>query len=78
VFCFSGIQNPERSSLREKILAMGGEYRPHWIPGECTHLLCRVSDTPKYQQALGTSLSSDQNENRLLLLRVILLKSVNK
>ena len=38
VFVMSGYQNPERSTLRDKLTEMGGEYRSDWNPG-CTHLM---------------------------------------
>lgn len=38
VFVMSGYQNPERSTLRDKLVEMGAQYRSDWNPG-CTHLM---------------------------------------
>ncbi|XP_066909409.1 DNA repair protein XRCC1 [Halyomorpha halys] len=52
VFAISGFQNPYRSDLRNKALAMGAKYRPDW-DSTCTHLLCAFPNTPKFNQVLG-------------------------
>lgn len=52
VFAISGFQNPYRSDLRNKALAMGAKYRPDW-DNTCTHLLCAFPNTPKFNQVLG-------------------------
>ncbi|KAG0723167.1 DNA repair protein XRCC1 [Chionoecetes opilio] len=38
VFVMSGYQNPERSTLRDKLTEMGAQYKSDWSPG-CTHLI---------------------------------------
>ena len=38
VFAISGIQNPERSNIRDKALQMGAKYKPDWDK-DCTHLM---------------------------------------
>ena len=38
VLVISGIQNPTRSDLRNKALAMGAKYKPDW-DSSCTHLM---------------------------------------
>ncbi|OQV14190.1 putative DNA repair protein XRCC1 [Hypsibius exemplaris] len=50
ILALSGFINPERGQLREKVLEMGGKYRPDWST-ECTHLVCAVAGTPKFEQA---------------------------
>ncbi|XP_067638128.1 DNA repair protein XRCC1 [Eurosta solidaginis] len=52
ILVISGIQNPERSNLRDKALAMGAKYRADWESG-CTHLICAFKNTPKYNQVKG-------------------------
>lgn len=52
VLTISGIQNPERATLREKALAMGAKYRSDW-DDSCTHLICAYRNTPKYNQVKG-------------------------
>ncbi|XP_004520178.1 DNA repair protein XRCC1 isoform X2 [Ceratitis capitata] len=52
VLVISGIQNPERSNLRDKALSMGAKYRADWGNG-CTHLICAFKNTPKYNQVRG-------------------------
>lgn len=52
VFVMSGYENPERSTLRDKLTEMGAQYRSDWKPG-CTHLICAFTNTPKYRQAKG-------------------------
>ncbi|XP_036319922.1 DNA repair protein XRCC1 isoform X1 [Rhagoletis pomonella] len=52
IVVISGIQNPERSSLRDKALAMGAKYRTDWGAG-CTHLICAFKNTPKYNHVKG-------------------------
>lgn len=52
VLTISGIQNPERSTLREKAMAMGAKYRGDW-DDSCTHLICAYRNTPKYNQVKG-------------------------
>ncbi|XP_055334489.1 DNA repair protein XRCC1-like isoform X2 [Paramacrobiotus metropolitanus] len=49
VMALSGFVNPLRSELREKMLDMGAKYRPEW-EDECTHLICAVAGTPKFNQ----------------------------
>ena len=38
VLVISGIQNPERGSIRDKALAMGAKYKSDW-DANCTHLM---------------------------------------
>lgn len=38
VLAFSGYQNPERGTLRQKALDMGAKYKPDW-DSRCTHLM---------------------------------------
>ncbi|XP_053950988.1 DNA repair protein XRCC1 [Anastrepha ludens] len=52
VLVISGIQNPDRSNLRDMALAMGAKYRADWESG-CTHLICAFKNTPKYNQVKG-------------------------
>jgi hypothetical protein len=51
VAVISGIPLPERATLRDKVIAMGGTYSPTWHSG-CTHLIAAFTGTPKYTQAL--------------------------
>lgn len=52
VLTISGIQNPERGTLRSKALEMGAKYRGDW-DDTCTHLICAFRNTPKYLQVQG-------------------------
>lgn len=52
VLTISGIQNPERGTLRSKALEMGAKYRADW-DDTCTHLICAFRNTPKYNQVQG-------------------------
>lgn len=38
VAVLSGFQNPLRSQLRDKLLALGAKYKPDWN-ASCTHLM---------------------------------------
>lgn len=38
VVTLSGFQNPLRSQLRDKLMAMGAVYKPDWN-ASCTHLM---------------------------------------
>lgn len=38
VFVMSGYQNPDRSTLRDKLIEMGAQYKSDWNPS-CTHLM---------------------------------------
>ncbi|KAJ6222063.1 hypothetical protein RDWZM_000608 [Blomia tropicalis] len=49
VFVLSGFENPFRTELREKAMAMGAQYAPNWNHN-CTHLICAFSNTPKYNE----------------------------
>ncbi|KAH3767938.1 DNA repair protein XRCC1 [Pelomyxa schiedti] len=51
VIAISGIENPERATLREKIVAMGGSYTNNCE--EATHLICEFSATPKYREMIA-------------------------
>jgi DNA-repair protein XRCC1 len=53
VAVISGIPLPERATLRDKVIAMGGTYSPNWHSG-CTHLIAAFTGTPKYTQALDS------------------------
>ncbi|XP_032835570.2 DNA repair protein XRCC1 [Petromyzon marinus] len=48
-FVLSGFQNPFRSDLRDKALALGAKYMPDWTDSS-THLICAFANTPKYNQ----------------------------
>ncbi|KAF5284991.1 hypothetical protein FQR65_LT02302 [Abscondita terminalis] len=48
----SGIQNPERSDIRNKALQLGAKYRGDW-DNTCTHLICAFTNTPKFNQVKG-------------------------
>ncbi|KAK9511674.1 hypothetical protein O3M35_000293 [Rhynocoris fuscipes] len=52
VFAMSGYENPLRSELRNKALAMGARYEFNWNCN-CTHLICAFRNTPKYNQVRG-------------------------
>lgn len=52
VLVISGIQNPERSSLRSMALSMGAKYKKDWDT-DCTHLICAFKNTPKFHQVKG-------------------------
>eukprot|EP00026_Physarum_polycephalum_P001246 Phypoly_transcript_01247.p1 GENE.Phypoly_transcript_01247~~Phypoly_transcript_01247.p1 ORF type:complete len:774 (+),score=245.44 Phypoly_transcript_01247:170-2323(+) len=52
VFAISGIQNPERGEIREKGTALGAVYKQNW-DNECTHLICKFANTPKYLEVKG-------------------------
>ncbi|KFB53623.1 AGAP002605-PA-like protein [Anopheles sinensis] len=52
VLVISGIQNPERGTIRNQALAMGAKYKPDW-DSSCTHLICAYKNTPKYNQVRG-------------------------
>lgn len=52
VLTISGIQNPERGTLRAKALEMGAKYKADW-DDSCTHLICAFKNTPKYNQVHG-------------------------
>ncbi|XP_075155589.1 DNA repair protein XRCC1 isoform X2 [Haematobia irritans] len=52
VLVISGIQNPDRSALRNKALALGAKYKGDW-DDTCTHLICAFKNTPKYNQVKG-------------------------
>lgn len=52
VFVLSGFQNPLRSDIRDIGLSMGGKYRPDWS-SDSTHLICAMSNTPKFNQVKG-------------------------
>lgn len=47
----SGLENPERTDVRTKAMAMGAQYRPVWT-GECTLLLAVFFNAPKVRQAI--------------------------
>ncbi|XP_040582002.1 DNA repair protein XRCC1 [Lepeophtheirus salmonis] len=49
VFVISGFQNPLRSEIRSKALAMGAVYSGDWN-STCTHLICAFTNTPKFNQ----------------------------
>uniref|UniRef100_A0A069DW05 Putative dna repair protein n=1 Tax=Panstrongylus megistus TaxID=65343 RepID=A0A069DW05_9HEMI len=51
-FVISGYENPLRSELRNKALAMGAKYEANWNRN-CTHLICAFRNTPKYHQVRG-------------------------
>ncbi len=51
VAVISGITNPERGHLREKLIQMGADYRDEWSDG-CTHVVTAYARTPKVAQAL--------------------------
>jgi hypothetical protein len=46
VVVLSGYQNPLRSTLRDKIIALGGKCSNDWQPS-CTHLIAVSANTPK-------------------------------
>eukprot|EP01080_Neovahlkampfia_damariscottae_P010365 gene10365-2894_t len=50
IIVISGIQNPEKTNIRELAMEMGSKYRPDWCP-EATHLICAISNTDKYTDA---------------------------
>lgn len=50
VFAISGIVNPERAQLRDEALSLGAKYRSDWTH-DCTHLICAIGGTPKYDEA---------------------------
>ncbi|XP_045479607.1 DNA repair protein XRCC1 [Harmonia axyridis] len=52
VLVISGIQNPDRATLRSEILEMGARYKPDW-DNTCTHLVCAFMNTPKFNQVKG-------------------------
>ncbi|TMW46146.1 hypothetical protein DOY81_008770 [Sarcophaga bullata] len=52
VLVISGVQNPTRSDIRNKALAMGAKYKADW-DSSCTHLICAFKNTPKYAQVKG-------------------------
>uniref|UniRef100_A0A4P6DA16 Putative dna repair protein panstrongylus lignarius n=1 Tax=Rhodnius prolixus TaxID=13249 RepID=A0A4P6DA16_RHOPR len=52
VFVISGYENPLRSELRNKALAMGARYEANWNHN-CTHLICAFRNTPKFNQVRG-------------------------
>ncbi|XP_066147045.1 DNA repair protein XRCC1 [Euwallacea fornicatus] len=52
VLVISGIQNPDRASLRSMALSMGGKYKSDW-DSTCTHLICAFVNTPKFNQVKG-------------------------
>ena len=52
VAVLSGFQNPLRSQLRDKLLAMGAKYKPEWNP-QCTHLVAAFANTPKFREVKG-------------------------
>uniref|UniRef100_A0A0K8U2M4 DNA repair protein XRCC1 n=1 Tax=Bactrocera latifrons TaxID=174628 RepID=A0A0K8U2M4_BACLA len=52
VLVISGIQNPDRSDIRDKALSMGARYKADWGT-DCTHLICAFKNTPKYNQVRG-------------------------
>ncbi|XP_030763796.1 DNA repair protein XRCC1 [Sitophilus oryzae] len=52
VLVISGIQNPDRASLRTMALSMGAKYKPDW-DNSCTHLICAFANTPKFNQVKG-------------------------
>ncbi|XP_058450012.1 DNA repair protein XRCC1 [Malaya genurostris] len=52
VLVISGIQNPDRASLRSQALSMGAKYKSDW-DSSCTHLICAFKNTPKYNQVHG-------------------------
>ncbi|XP_059619604.1 DNA repair protein XRCC1 [Phlebotomus argentipes] len=52
IFTISGIQNPERATLRQKAMEMGARYKSDW-DRSCTHLICAFKNTPKYNQVRG-------------------------
>jgi NAD-dependent DNA ligase len=51
-FVLSGIENPERADVREKIIALGGEYSGSWTR-RSTHLVSAYRKTPKIDQMIG-------------------------
>uniref|UniRef100_A0A1B0GII8 Putative dna repair protein xrcc1 anoplophora glabripennis n=1 Tax=Lutzomyia longipalpis TaxID=7200 RepID=A0A1B0GII8_LUTLO len=53
IYTISGIQNPERGTLRQKATEMGARYKPDW-DSTCTHLICAFRNTPKYNQVRGS------------------------
>ncbi|KAI4462474.1 dna-repair protein xrcc1 [Holotrichia oblita] len=52
VLVISGIQNPDRSNIRNMVIAMGGRYKADW-DNTCTHLVCAFTNTPKFNQVKG-------------------------
>ncbi|XP_066245801.1 DNA repair protein XRCC1 [Euwallacea similis] len=52
VLVISGIQNPDRASLRSMALSMGAKYKSDW-DSSCTHLICAFVNTPKFNQVKG-------------------------
>lgn len=52
IYVISGIQNPERATLREKASKLGARYKPDW-DDSCTHLVCAFANTPKHRQVMG-------------------------
>lgn len=52
VFILSGYQNPLRATIRDKAIAMGAIFLNDWDATKCTHLVCAVANTPKYNQVV--------------------------
>ncbi|KAK5643640.1 hypothetical protein RI129_007485 [Pyrocoelia pectoralis] len=48
----SGIENPERSTIRNNALELGAKYKADW-DNSCTHLVCAFTNTPKFNQVKG-------------------------
>nr|CAG4712500.1 unnamed protein product [Naegleria fowleri] len=56
VIAISGIQNPERATIREKALEMGASYRPN-VTSDTTHLVAAfVSDKGREAQKQGSKI----------------------
>lgn len=51
VFVLSGYQNPKRGQLRDTAVALGATFMNDW-DAKCTHLVCAVPNTPKYNQVV--------------------------
>ncbi|CAB4060184.1 XRCC1 [Lepeophtheirus salmonis] len=61
VFVISGFQNPLRSEIRSKALAMGAVYSGYWNT-TCTHLICAFTNTPKFNQVKSSGVKNNKKE----------------
>ncbi len=52
VIVLSGIENPERGQVRQRIIDLGGEYSANWT-SRSTHLISAFKKTPKVDQMIG-------------------------
>lgn len=52
VAVISGIENPQRAEIKNKLIELGAAYKEAWT-SDCTHLISAFSNTPKYKQAIG-------------------------